>query len=534
MTKEQKFRVIHNLDGLSEADVQAYAREAAIYFDLDPDTNPFDICWMNDDGTGMRRRQLYARRGTTDILRDKRGISVTEMAQHDGPGYVSFTAKGVNKQGRQEIAVGAHSTAGLAGERLAAAVSTAETRAGRRLTLKFVGMGILDHTEVTDPVDVKIPAPDLALAGSPVVIPPIPIVSPSIAPSPAVSGVVQDLAEAAEVARQAAEKLKTPEYVPETQEQFNARMNKLRADAQASLNKPETGRVNEPVATKHSVAQNPPIQGVSLQEISASEAEAKNGHSLGSEPAGYGIPNPPSLAPATEAPKPRTRRKKNTVDIASPGQDVNGVPVTYANATPTETKVKDAEVSKQLGYAPKTEMILAPLPAGIPDTPENRARLAAWLKESAPKQADPVVPTQANPAVPSQVNSAAPILANPAPPPPVPALQPHQPILAPPITSAAPTDFPGKPSKEQEEKYRTTFRDYSNNVLPTEGGMTPSPGIGGPSVKMRLFFEHYIGKPTQSATVEEWDEFVTFLAAFKERNGAKGLVKYINDSIGAK
>lgn len=495
MTKviAQKFSVIYNLDGMSEVEIEAYKQAAAVYFDLDPDTNPFDVVWMNDDGSGIRRRQLYARRGTTDILREKRKISVLEMTQHDGPGYVSFTAKGKNAEGRQEVAVGAHSIAGLSGERLAAAVSTAETRAGRRLTLKFVGMGILDHTEVSDPVEVKSVAPALELAGSPAVMPPMPMFSPSAAPSAAVAAlapkadtVAQDLAEAAEISRQATEKLKT-ESASETPEQFHVRMEKMRADAIADVN------------AKRLAAQNPSIQGVSLQ---------------GKEPAGYGIADPPALAPATEAPK-RTRRKKNTVDISAPGQ-----------------------VSAPVETAPKTEMILAPLPAGIPDTPENRARLAAWINEkppappqvvfAAPTQVKDVVPTQANPAVAAVILQPLPQMDKS-----LPVLQSHQPILAP-VQPAPVTDFPGKPSKEQEEKYRAIFREYSNQVLPVEGGMTPSPGIGGPSAKIRVFFEHYVGKSTQLATVEEWEEFITFLASFRERNGAKGLVKYINDSIGAK
>ena len=155
---------------------------------------------MVDPDTGFKRRQLYARRGTTDVLREKRKINITDMVQHDGPGYVSFKATGKNAEGRQEIAIGAHSIEGLRGEKLAAAVSTAETRAGRRLTLKFVGMGILDYTEVSDPVELKSNAQDLSLA--PNATPPAfaPTVAPNAAPSAAVAPladtVAQGLAEA--------------------------------------------------------------------------------------------------------------------------------------------------------------------------------------------------------------------------------------------------------------------------------------------------------------------------------------------------
>ena len=223
MKVERKFAVIYDLDGLTDGQIEQYKRDAAEYFDLDPATNPFDVIWMVDPDTGFKRRQLYARRGTTDVLREKRKINITDMVQHDGPGYVSFKATGKNAEGRQEIAIGAHSIEGLRGEKLAAAVSTAETRAGRRLTLKFVGMGILDYTEVSDPVELKSNAQDLSLA--PNATPPAfaPTVAPNAAPSAAVAPladtVAQGLAEADAVGALA-------------QKTWEAEQAKMRAEAQ--------------------------------------------------------------------------------------------------------------------------------------------------------------------------------------------------------------------------------------------------------------------------------------------------------------
>ena len=188
---------------------------------------------MVDPDTGFKRRQLYARRGTTDVLREKRKINITDMVQHDGPGYVSFKATGKNAEGRQEIAVGAHSIEGLRGEKLAAAVSTAETRAGRRLTLKFVGMGILDYTEVSDPVELKSNAQDLALAPNSMPLLYMPKLTPNAAPSAAVAPladtVAQGLAEADAVGALA-------------QKTWEAEQAKMRAEAAAHLaNRPEKG-----------------------------------------------------------------------------------------------------------------------------------------------------------------------------------------------------------------------------------------------------------------------------------------------------
>ncbi len=439
MTKKT-FAVIYNLEGLSEAELEAYKRAAAIYFDLDPDTNAFDIVWMTDPDTGFKRRQLYARRGTTDILRDKRGISVTSMVQHDGPGYVSFAATGVNAAGRQEIAVGAHSIEGLTGEKLAAAVSTAETRAGRRMTLKFVGLGILDYTEVSDPADIKANAPNLELV-NPVVKPPIPVFAPSAAttaaiPPPAPTAlaakdtVAQGLAEAEEVARKARE-----EFRKQQQEMLDE-------------------------ARKHLAAIPPSISPVQI-EMPHGTIDNK------------GVITPQEVAPEV-AKKPRApRRKKNTVEIGTPEQ---------VSARPATAQTEEDTVGT--GNAGQT-------PA------------------SHPPQAEP---TQVNPAAPPQV-----VAANLVPPQPAPV-----------------ADFPGKPTKEQEEGYRNVLREYANNILPIGGGMKPSPGIGGPAAKLRAFAETYVGKPTQTMTAADWDAFLLFLVEFGQRNGEKGLVKYINDTIEAK
>ena len=268
------------------------------------------MIWMVDPDTGFKRRQLYARRGTTDVLREKRKINITDMVQHDGPGYVSFKATGKNAEGRQEIAIGAHSIEGLRGEKLAAAVSTAETRAGRRLTLKFVGMGILDYTEVSDPVELKSNAQDLSLA--PNAMPPAfaPTVAPNAAPSAAVAPladtVAQGLAEADAVGALA-------------QKTWEAEQAKMRAEAAAHLaNRPEKGF--------------PGVDPILATTIDHEEGTIAHTHHIG-RVFGYSL-RPNELPPtpeqavflaahdAQETPKkPRKpRAKKNTVDISLPGQ----------------------------------------------------------------------------------------------------------------------------------------------------------------------------------------------------------------------
>src|SRR6516164_1902840 len=142
-------KVIHNLDMVTQAERDAYKREVSIFVRLNPDEDWFDYLWIPDEITGMKKLVLYARRGTTDKLRAVHNISVDDvtMLHLDGQKVV-FKALGHNENGRKEAAIGAHSLEGLKDERLAAAIATAETRAGRRLTLKFVGLGILDASEV--------------------------------------------------------------------------------------------------------------------------------------------------------------------------------------------------------------------------------------------------------------------------------------------------------------------------------------------------------------------------------------------------
>jgi len=143
-----KFAVIHDLGPLDDSQRRQYLRDASEFFGLDPDLNALDLIWM--DNGGMRRLVAYARRGTTDILRDIHQINVLSVTMQTGPGFVSFTAVGKNAKGRQEIAVGAAGTEGLKGDKLGAAVATAQTRATRRLTLQYVGGGLLDESEVSD------------------------------------------------------------------------------------------------------------------------------------------------------------------------------------------------------------------------------------------------------------------------------------------------------------------------------------------------------------------------------------------------
>jgi hypothetical protein len=103
-----------------------------------------------DSGDGKRNLVLYAKKGATDLIRANLGISTTKLTKDVGDGYVAWIAEGRDKTGRTEQAVGSASTQGLKGQHLASAVMIAQTRATRRMTLQFVGGGLLDESELNE------------------------------------------------------------------------------------------------------------------------------------------------------------------------------------------------------------------------------------------------------------------------------------------------------------------------------------------------------------------------------------------------
>ena len=171
-----------NLNSASDQELEQYREKVAGIVGLDP--MMLDYIWVYDQETGLKNRVLYAKRGAAEIIRNQRHISVTSLTQIESLGTIIFTAIGSIPSGRQEIAVGSAYVEGHKADKKAHAVMTAQTRAVRRLTLQFVGGGILDETEVQTQTELMAqPAASAAtLAGSPVVVSSIPTVAPAPAP----------------------------------------------------------------------------------------------------------------------------------------------------------------------------------------------------------------------------------------------------------------------------------------------------------------------------------------------------------------
>lgn len=138
---------------------------------LNPLTKPFEFIPMKADGGGSRL-VLYATKSATDQLRMKYGISVSDIRVEVLEKEIVATAIVSDRTGRTDADVGVVSTEyyhfkrretiKLGGEELANARMKAVTKAKRRATLSFCGLGMLDESEVEAIMSNPRPADDEA------------------------------------------------------------------------------------------------------------------------------------------------------------------------------------------------------------------------------------------------------------------------------------------------------------------------------------------------------------------------------------
>lgn len=158
-----------------------------------------------DDNFSGRKTILYALRNCADQLRDRCGISITELKREEREGYIAYKAyASVSSTGRSDVAIGAVATAGKTGQALANADMHADTKARRRVTLDICGVGLLDETEVADlnSKTERVDTPGLSLteiptlpapSAAPGIEPPKPPAPPTITPEPAKSSITDNL-----------------------------------------------------------------------------------------------------------------------------------------------------------------------------------------------------------------------------------------------------------------------------------------------------------------------------------------------------
>lgn len=160
---------------------------------------------------------------------------------------------------------------------------------------------------------------------------------------------------------------------------------------------------------------------------------------------------------------------------------------------------------------PAVEMLLTPVPTPVTEDVKAAKKAAKRgpkakgvqldldvVPETVSAQAVAAVPTQAD-SVPPQVNSVVPTQVNPV-----------------------PTDLP---SREQMAVYRQKIGVFTSQ-LPASAGMDAT-------TKMRAFIAYMNSGTAPSAlTVTQWDKQVAWFEDFAARNNIKGLIKFINDTLG--
>lgn len=423
------FKTIHDLSALSNEAREKYLRDVSIHFGVDPEANLFDMIWMNQED-GTRKLIAYARRGTTDILRAQHGIHVTSMRSEENGSTIRFIVSGKDKAGREEFSSGSCSIEGLKGERRSAAEMTAQTRALRRLTLQFVGGGILDVSEVdSKTTDINSAPGSLAqLAGNP--MPPAFMPPPTTAPNNAPGKLVE-------------------------------------APSQPDIKTDTPHSQIPPMALEPTVSESPKTD---IQPDIQTNLEPIK--------------------------KPRGRRRKNTVDLSLPGQTPVPMSIPQQIEIPTGVIDNQGKISEPTAKADLKE-----------GADGNGVKLPLSSTETTPKWTDPSPGYR---------------------------FKTSEELSKEDLKAMENAPLPFEIAPEKIKAYRERLNKYISDILPREGKMMPSEGIGGTPNKLRKFAFVFNGvDDVKKLTEDQWEQFLGFLDSYYQANGAIALTAYINTSIGA-
>jgi hypothetical protein len=272
----ENFIPAYDLESLNEEQKQTYLKAVCRYMGVPDDLNLVALTRI-DDGEGPARLVAYAKRGATENVRNNLGINVTGMTSQVINGSIVFTVTGVNAKGRQEISTGSKYIEGATGKYLDDGIMTAQTRATRRMTLQFVGAGVLDESEIHSgkTVVTSAAASGLALAATQPTVQPSSAPGKDITPPPVIDAVQATIDGSMTIAKIAEAVLPA--------EDFSTAQAKLREEAIAQLNakaevraEKKTRKPRGPnkktavdLGPSEPVVQIPPIEGVSLQSVAA-------------------------------------------------------------------------------------------------------------------------------------------------------------------------------------------------------------------------------------------------------------------------
>lgn len=133
---------------------------------LDPRATPFQFIKLQGKDI------LYATKSCADQLTNNHKLSAKIIEQRTEDGIRVVSVRISNPEGRELDDIGAVNVKGLAGDALCNACMKAVTKAKRRATLSFCGLGMLDETELeTIPAQAK-EQPKLKSAPKPSAAPP--------------------------------------------------------------------------------------------------------------------------------------------------------------------------------------------------------------------------------------------------------------------------------------------------------------------------------------------------------------------------
>ena len=133
-----------DLGQLSENERAQYLISLCESVGLNPLSRPIELM------TFQGRMVPYAKKDCTDQLRKRHGVSIEIVSKEHSDGYYIVTARAKDDSGRADEDIGAVFIGGNKGEGFANAIMKAHTKAKRRVTLSFCGLGILDESEVED------------------------------------------------------------------------------------------------------------------------------------------------------------------------------------------------------------------------------------------------------------------------------------------------------------------------------------------------------------------------------------------------
>jgi len=142
-----------DLSQLTEAQRNEYYMSVCQSLGLNYLTQPF--AYLNLSG----KLVLYAKRDCADQLRKINGISIEIVGQKIDGGLITVHAKARDKSGRTDEDYGVVPYKNVGNEFSANAMMKAVTKAKRRVTLSISGLGLLDETEIPEPVQHRVPPP---------------------------------------------------------------------------------------------------------------------------------------------------------------------------------------------------------------------------------------------------------------------------------------------------------------------------------------------------------------------------------------